>query len=289
MPSGLSLHRRRRLHLKRVLHVIVMALNYWHGGLGNFPNESLLKRCPSKVHRTIYHKITGILVADGPGTERFEVLKCGRRFPQLDARLGELSDCLTKLGVAGPYGFMYQGHTVPLDNEKLPELTPYRSLNAEQLKLTGDGSFNATNFLSDSLCLPYRYPDVLLHDGMPVPGEYPMHTDPPEEIIKLARVCDSRGLLYIFDGEVPPWQWTRFLNNFKNLEEDRQIGDRRGRNYCECRLSGPRAFFLLVVIWSTCASTLVHIASESFALIEKIFIINFGQPLLVLDQTLSDL
>ena len=151
MPEHCSLRQRRRCHLKRVLRVMVMALNYWHGGLGTFPNKQLLQRCPSKVHRTIYHKLMGILVADGSGTSSFEVLKSGRRFPQLSARLGELSDCLTKLGVAGPYSFMFIGHSVPLDNDKLPEHTPYRNLDASRLKLSGDGSFDASAFL-DIVC-----------------------------------------------------------------------------------------------------------------------------------------
>ena len=66
MPACLSLHARRRLHLKRVLHIAAMALNYWHGGLGSFPNERLLSRCPSSTHRSIYKKLMGIIAADGP-------------------------------------------------------------------------------------------------------------------------------------------------------------------------------------------------------------------------------
>ena len=122
MPAHASLSQRRRLHLKRVLHVLIMALNYWRGGLGVFPNKALLQRCPSKVHRTIYHKVMSIVVADGPESASFKVLKSGRRFPQLGARLGELSDCLSKRGPAGPYSFMFKGHEVPLDNDRLPEL-----------------------------------------------------------------------------------------------------------------------------------------------------------------------
>ena len=66
MPTGLSLHARRRLHLKRVLHIVVMALKYWHDGLEVFPNPSLLSRSPSAAHRSIYRKLMGIIAADGP-------------------------------------------------------------------------------------------------------------------------------------------------------------------------------------------------------------------------------
>ena len=48
-------------------------LELWHGGLGAFPNESLLTRCPSKAHVLIYKRLKGILAADGPasGSLRF--------------------------------------------------------------------------------------------------------------------------------------------------------------------------------------------------------------------------
>ena len=85
MPACLSLHARRRLHLKRVLHIAAMALNYWHGGLGSFPNERLLSRCPSSTHRSIYKKLMGIIAGDGPDSGVCETLACGRKFPQLVA------------------------------------------------------------------------------------------------------------------------------------------------------------------------------------------------------------
>lgn len=87
--------------------------------------------------------------------------------------------------------------------------------------------------------MPYRLPDLILHGGVPQPGQYPLVSDPESEIVKLAKVWDARGLLYLFGGEVPAWHLVRVFNNFKNLEEDRQIGDRRGRNYCECQVPGP--------------------------------------------------
>ena len=82
MPSGLSLRARRRIHLRRAVHVMVMALNYWHGGLRIFPNEQLLTRRPSMVHIKIYQRLKGMLVADGSGAGSFEMLVSGRKFPQ---------------------------------------------------------------------------------------------------------------------------------------------------------------------------------------------------------------
>ena len=133
MPSGLSLRARRRLHMLRAVHILVMALNYWHGGLGAFPNESLLTRCPSKAHVLIYKRLKGILAADGPASGSFEILVSGRKFLQLVARLGELSDQLTYLGASGPYGRMFPGVEVPTDNLVVPQLQPYRDLNAQRL------------------------------------------------------------------------------------------------------------------------------------------------------------
>ena len=117
----------------RAVHILVMALNYWHGGLGAFPNESLLTRCPSKAHVLIYKRLKGILAADGPASGSFEILVSGRKFPQLVARLGELSDQLTYLGASGPYGRMFPGVKVPTDNLVVPQLQPYRDLNAQRL------------------------------------------------------------------------------------------------------------------------------------------------------------
>ena len=107
------------------------------------------------------------MLADGP-SESFDVIKCGRRFPNLIARISELSDALTKLGVgAGPYEKIYPGHEVPMDNSLFPELEPYKSLNASRLKVVGRGNFDATEFLSPELCMAYRFPDSLLLDRQP--------------------------------------------------------------------------------------------------------------------------
>ncbi|CAK8990788.1 unnamed protein product [Durusdinium trenchii] len=108
------------------------------------------------LQRSIYKKIQGILAADGPCCGPIEVLASGRRFPQLLARLSELSSVVTKLGACGPYAHSFQGHQVPLDSDVIPELRPYRSLDASRLKLSGRGEFDATEFLDDDLCMAYR-------------------------------------------------------------------------------------------------------------------------------------
>ena len=239
MPSGLSLRSRRRILLKRALHVICMALNFLHDGMKAFPSECLLTRCPTSAHRSIYKKIMGILAADGPGCGPIHVLASGRRFPQLLARLGELSSVVTKLGACGPYARNFQGHEVPLDSDALPELRPYRALDASRLKLSGRGLFDATDFLDDNLCMAYRCPALLATERIPPAGAWPGTTDDPQEVERLAKIWDVQGLLVIHREPQKPFWLTRVFNNYKDFDTDRQIGDRRGRNFSENRLSGP--------------------------------------------------
>ena len=184
------------------------------------------------------------MLADGP-VEPFEVLQSGRRFHFLTARLGELSDAVTKLGAgSGPYEKVYAGHSVPMDDSMFPELEPYKSLNAGRLKVVGTGGFDATEFLPPDLCMAYRYPDSLLSDKVPEAYEFPQRLDPEGKVVALAKLWDARGLLHIHDTDLQkerPFEMVRVFNCFKNLEEDRQIGDRRGRNAVEHRVSGPSA------------------------------------------------
>lgn len=241
MPPGLSSTKRRQVHFRRALHVVIMALNFWWAGSSFIPLK-LLERTPSQSQRAIVRRLSGLLLADGP-TDHFEVLGSGRRFPQLLARLGELSQCITKLGVgAGPYEKIYPGHDVPMDSSLFAELEPYKSLDASRLKVVGEGAFDATPFLGPELALAYRYPDSLLREYIPKPYEYPQVPDPASEVVKLAKLWDVRGLLYLHDVDLQHerhYELVRVFNCLKNETCDRQIGDRRGRNACECRVLGP--------------------------------------------------
>lgn len=64
-------------------------------------------------------------------------------------------------------------------------------------------------------------------------------TDDPSEIVKLARVWDARGLLFLSAEALPEFSQTRVFNNFKDLEVDRQIGDGRGMNLQEGKILVP--------------------------------------------------
>ena len=81
-----------------------------------------LERAPSLNQQRIFRRLASLMLADGP-RESFETLRSGRRFPQLVARLSELSDAVTKLGAgASAYDKTFAGHEVPLDNSLFEEL-----------------------------------------------------------------------------------------------------------------------------------------------------------------------
>lgn len=90
--------------------------------------------------------------------------------------------------------------------------------------------------------MAYCNPDCLLHPGLPGDDEIPVCRDPLEQAVGLLRVWDVRGLLVLHECDVPgcyPHESVRIFNCYKNRACDRQIGDRRGRNFCEMRLFGP--------------------------------------------------
>ena len=241
MPSGFSAARRRRCHFRRAMRVIIMALNFWWCGNSSISLE-LLRRVPSPSQSRILRRLSNLVLADGP-SESFEVVRSGRRFPQLLARLSELSDALTKMGAgAGPYAKIYPGHSVPMDNEQYPELEPYKSLNASRLKVVGEAQFDATDFLGPELCMAYRFPDSLLFQREVDGFEIPQRFDPVHEVAALAKLWDAKGLLHIHDVDLVVsrrFELVRVFNCLKNASVDRQIGDRRGRNAVEMRVTGP--------------------------------------------------
>ena len=238
MPANAGAHRRRSIHRSRALHVIVMALNFWHSG-GVFVDDHLLQRAPNRLHTTLYKRIRALLKSDGPSSA-FQATKAGRRFPELIARIGELSEVLTCNGCsASPYSKSFTGVEVPKDDSVMPELRPYTDLNPDRLTLSGKGKFDATTFLSDPLVMPYRDPAVL---ALPGPaGIRPKIRDLPTTVGKLAELWDRQGLLLIHNKQIDPDRYVRVFNAYKSTELDRQIGDRRGANSLEARISdfGP--------------------------------------------------
>ena len=238
MIPGASSRVRRKIHLERVVYIMVLALNFWHFG-GSFVSFEVLRRKPSTLQLAVHRRLRGFLKSEAVVGE-FKLPAAGRKFPQLIARLAELSSAVTFLGLSGtPYSTAFQGAEVHQDNTWMEELEPYRSLNAERLKLSGSGSWDITSFLPDSLCMAYREPASIFIDRIPNPGEFPLMTDGIEELGKLAKIWDARGLLFLHQEEVPVHEQVRIFNCYKSVAADRQIGDRRGRNAVECKLEGP--------------------------------------------------
>ena len=240
MPSGLSSIRRAKIHFRRAVTIIVLALNFWWNG-SRFVSDVSLTRVPSPSQRAIFVRIENLLQVDGP-SESFCISGSGRKFPQLIARLAELSGALTNLGPgANPYDKTFDGVEIdpaPLEQD---ELEPYRSLDSSRLVLHGSGKWDPTPWLSDSLVMAYRNPDTLLFERDPDSYLRPKMTDPVEELAALARLWDKHSLLFVHHHDVGvtcPHELVKIFNCLKSQDADRQIGDRRGRNGVECRVEG---------------------------------------------------
>jgi hypothetical protein len=172
----------------------------------------------------------------------FDALHSGRKQPELIARLCDLTDFLLANGcTSNPYDRAFQGYQAGFDADRFPELQPYRDLDPSRLRLSGEGHWDITQYLSDQLVLPYREPDVLKVDRVPSVWEYPRLRDGPDKILALAKLWDANNLLLLHqEGTVmPEYEKVRIFNAYKNNEQDRQIGDRRGRNSVEAVVKGP--------------------------------------------------
>ena len=243
MPPGLSSSKRRSLHLGRALHVMCMALNFWHSG-GCFSDLDLIGRPSTATHRSIFRRLKALLLSDVqfPATS---MVRAGRRFPQLLARLGELSESVTYNGITSqPYSKDYEGVAVAKRNDLLPGLDPYRKADPERIKISGTGAWDATPLLPDDLVMVYREPAVIFNNRTVPEGLFPRIGETTEEVASLARLWDEHGLLFLHNFNVPdhdPQRQVRIFGAMKDPQRDRQIGDRRGMNYKEDRISGPSA------------------------------------------------
>ena len=216
-------------------------------------NDDALMRVPSPAQRTIFGRIENLLQVDGP-SDRFCLSDGGRKFPQLIARLAELSGALTSLGPgANPYDKTFEGVEVQPAPTSEEDLEPYRKLDSSHLILHGSGRWDPSPWLSDQLIMAYRNPDTLLFPRDIDSFVKPKITDPVSELTALAHLWDQRELLRIHHynvGELCPHEFVKVFNCLKSPTADRQIGDRRGRNVVECRVEGvshnlPTGFDLL--------------------------------------------
>ena len=230
--SASQMHNRR---IAQVTHLVVVGFNYWYAG-GKFGEMELLQREPSKHHLALYARIKLLIESEGPVPVK-SLPRAGRRFPELAARIGELSDALTRMGHSSdPYAKTYAGCEAPKNEDADPVLRPYHDLCPDKMKLAGKGNWDPTAFLSDELCMAFREPKVLLHDGPDVPR--PIH-DKPETMAGLCRRWDDLDLLLLHKEPIHPSSPVRIFGAYKDESCHRQIGDRRGQDDRECKVQGP--------------------------------------------------
>ena len=232
---------------KRLLHVLVVFLNYQYNGLKPVL-LSELRRSPSLAQLKVFQHLRGLIaVSDRAGDHP---IPPGRSGPEFVARLIELSTYVNENKIFDP-GSYYE--SVGFDVEKVgmihqrfspstefSPVLPYRSLDASRLKLSGTGTWPLGNYLDGSiLWLPFVEPLVLRHGGecsWPGPS---FARETIEENFELAKLWSLKGLMALF--EKPAAYSSRVFNTYKNAEVDRQIGDRRFMNGGEYHPRGPSA------------------------------------------------
>ena len=239
-PQRLGKARRFRAAIHRVVHFVVLAMNYLHCGDG-FDLE-LLRRSPSQAHLVVYQRMEALIRAGGP-PDVISIVGCGRKSFQLGARLKELVGCLQSLGLNEKSAYHCGGGAVPVPqcNDR-EELVPYRPLDAARLKLSGKGHWECSQFIDPLFYMPFVEPRVNQYDLAPDFDNLPNFQQIDKaEVLKLCKVWDVQGLLRIYPLENGPkksFAYTKIFNNYKSVEKDRQIGDRRGANSQEGKLRG---------------------------------------------------
>ena len=166
------------------------------------------------------------------------------------AMLSDLSEFFTAKGLSGDaydIGFDGAGGLPPgevqADTTRAEELLPYRSLDPSRLKLTGRAQWDPSSYLDDSLWLPFVEPQVLLWTSQFDEKDLPnLDREDPQKVLELAKIWDVNGLLHLsttpIASEMKP-SCLRVFNCYKGPLQDRQIGDKRGRNQIEAYLPGP--------------------------------------------------
>ncbi|CAE7627177.1 unnamed protein product [Symbiodinium sp. CCMP2456] len=221
---------RQQVLLDRVLHVTVAALNFLHANCRPIPLHCLQKP-PSSSQISIFDRLELLVRACSRSTGRTGCvpLSAGRRGAHLLARLSELSAHVSEIGLDGSVypGSAPLGHVNHHDHG-LPALKPYRDSDASRILIKGTGSWELGRHLQcePELYLPFREPLVLRgipENDLPFPGS---SCDSKASVLPLIRLWDSKGLLRIVPGPLPPRALCRTFGAFKNENHDRLIGDR---------------------------------------------------------------
>ena len=244
--AKVDLHMPKRERLRRMLNrpllVVISALNYAYCSRGTFPIE-LMKRQPNELQQQAIDRLRLLIKASDPGRP-IEVASSGRKNLVLVARLQELLAAADALGFrSNPYHDESAGIQIPMDNSWDPKLKPYSSLNADRLKITGKGDWDAQQHLEEELLMAFKEPMILENDRAIADRGLPdLEREDPAEVKKLLMKWDKLGLLELHSCRTVPAGCegkVKIFNAAKNKEVDRQIGDRRWRNAFEGRIPGP--------------------------------------------------
>ena len=233
---------RRSQVVDRALHVLVSALNFLYTAR-SFPDLELIKRQPNRVQQRALSQLRLLLEASDHGLP-VHVEASGRKNLLLLTRLQELAKAADALGFSkNPYATGHTGHEVPIEKKSHSKLNPFSNLNADRLKITGQGQWNAVDYMSPEFQMSFLEPQILELDkpiytrGMPN-----LSTESAEEVRKLFLKWDDLGLLVLHPMSTVhpgPEQKVKIFNAYKSDLCDRQIGDRRLKNAQEGRISGP--------------------------------------------------
>ena len=234
--------RRYESMIDRQLWVVICALNYTYCSRATFPLE-LLRRQPNKLRQKAIDRLRLLVRACDPGAA-IEVASSGRKNLVLLARLQELTTAACALGFStNPYHEESAGMRLPKNNSWDPRLKPYGALDAERLKITGTGAWEAEKYLSDELWMPYVEPQVLeLETPVFERGIPNLEAEKSSAVFGLFQKWDENNLLELHSAKVVPAGCegkVKIFNAYKSATQDRQIGDRRWRNAFEGRIRGP--------------------------------------------------
>ena len=215
-PHALQAGNEKRLEFDRAFHVVVCALNFLHADCSFVPLDLMLKE-PSDQQQTALRNLRSLLKAFGSSGGSFSVPQSGRRSIHLLAGLSDLSRFMTFHGLSSdPYhpGFAGGGDVqspddaagvgvlVP-DQSLAEELTPYRTLCPDRLKITGKANWDPVPFLGDVFAMPFVEPKLLkwtsAYDERDIPD---LQRESPDCVLGLARVWDRNGLLSLLPRRV---------------------------------------------------------------------------------------
>ncbi len=158
---GLSRKQLRRVALKRVTHIVCMALNFLY--FGSRPSSIDLRRPPGSLQLQCIRRLYNQLAACGSREEKFPIAP-PRSGPELVASLKKLEDFIVMSpGMNDPYTRGGEGMKVRTEMTedaltRYPQIRPFRSLDASRLKLNGTGEWPLERYLSGPLWLPYVEP-----------------------------------------------------------------------------------------------------------------------------------